>query len=222
MPEMNFFQHYMKMQQEQLSRKYAIMNEYAKKGEVLLVGSSLMEHFPLNELAQSMGMTTIMHNRGIGGYKTQDLWNAKEECIFALEPRKIFINIGTNDIGDHSYQEEKLIAEYRELLTEIKNRLPETKVYLMAYYPVNTLDSFGLPEEQQKNMFLTRTNEAIEKANVAVEKLAAEMGYRFINVNEGLKDERGHLKREYSTEGLHMYPNAYWLILKNLRPYIEE
>jgi hypothetical protein len=52
--------------------------------------------------------------------------------------------------------------------------------------------------------------------------MAVEMGLRFINVNDGLKDADGNLKQEYSTEGLHMYPNAYWQILKNLRPYIEE
>ena len=169
MPEMDFFQSFMRQQQEQLRKKYGIMNEYAKKGEVLLVGSSLMEHFPLNELAQSMGMTTVVYNRGIGGYKTMDLWNAREECIFGLSPRKIFINIGTNDIGDHAYRQEKLLEEYRMLLTEIKTRLPETKVYVMAYYPVNTVDDFGLPKERRTDLFLTRTNEAIERANEAVQ-----------------------------------------------------
>jgi lysophospholipase L1-like esterase len=222
MPDMDFFQSFMRQQQEQLRKKYAIMNEYAKKGEVLLVGSSLMEHFPLNELAQSMGLTTVVYNRGIGGYKTMDLWNAREECIFGLKPRKIFINIGTNDIGDHAYRQEKLLEEYRMLLTEIKTRLPETTVYVMAYYPVNTVDEFGLPKERHTDLFLTRTNEAIEQANKAVEAMAVEMGLRFINVNDGLKDADGNLKQEYSTEGLHMYPNAYWQILKNLRPYIEE
>ena len=222
MPDMDFFQSFMRQQQEQLRKKYAIMNEYAKKGEVLLVGSSLMEHFPLNELAQSMGLTTVVYNRGIGGYKTMDLWNAREECIFGLKPRKIFINIGTNDIGDHAYRQEKLLEEYRMLLTEIKTRLPETTVYVMAYYPVNTVDEFGLPKERHTDLFLTRTNEAIEQANKAVEAMAVEMGLRFINVNDGLKDADCNLKQEYSTEGLHMYPNAYWQILKNLRPYIEE
>ena len=222
MPEMDFFQSFMRQQQEQLRKKYGIMNEYAKKGEVLLVGSSLMEHFPLNELAQSMGMTTVVYNRGIGGYKTMDLWNAREECIFGLRPRKIFINIGTNDIGDHAYRQEKLLEEYRMLLTEIKTRLPETRVYVMAYYPVNTVDDFGLPEERRTDLFLTRTNEAIERANEAVQAMAEELGFRFINVNDGLKDTDGKLKKEYSTEGLHMYPNAYWQILHNLRPYIEE
>jgi lysophospholipase L1-like esterase len=158
MPDMDFFQSFMRQQQEQLRKKYAIMNEYAKKGEVLLVGSSLMEHFPLNELAQSMGLTTVVYNRGIGGYKTMDLWNAREECIFGLKPRKIFINIGTNDIGDHAYRQEKLLEEYRMLLTEIKTRLPETTVYVMAYYPVNTVDEFGLPKERHTDLFLTRTN----------------------------------------------------------------
>ena len=38
MPDMDFFQSFMRQQQEQLRKKYAIMNEYAKKGEVLLVG----------------------------------------------------------------------------------------------------------------------------------------------------------------------------------------
>ena len=199
MPDMDFFQSFMRQQQEQLRKKYAIMNEYAKKGEVLLVGSSLMEHFPLNELAQSMGLTTVVYNRGIGGYKTMDLWNAREECIFGLKPRKIFINIGTNDIGDHAYRQEKLLEEYRMLLTEIKTRLPETTVYVMAYYPVNTVDEFGLPKERHTDLFLTRTNEAIEQANKAVEAMAVEMGLRFINVNDGLKDADGNLKQEYST-----------------------
>ena len=111
MPDMDFFQSFMRQQQEQLRKKYAIMNEYAKKGEVLLVGSSLMEHFPLNELAQSMGLTTVVYNRGIGGYKTMDLWNAREECIFGHKPRKIFITIGTNESGEHAYRPEKLLEE---------------------------------------------------------------------------------------------------------------
>ena len=219
MPEMDFFQSFMRQQQEQLRKKYGIMNEYAKKGEVLLVGSSLMEHFPLNELAQSMGMTTVVYNRGIGGYKTMDLWNAREECIFGLSPRKIFINIGTNDIGDHAYRQEKLLEEYRMLLTEIKTRLPETKVYVMAYYPVNETDK--IPEgEWGKTAFVTRTNENLNIANAAIENLAAKKGCRFINVNEGLADERGKLKKEYTIEGIHMYANGYQVVLQNLKKYL--
>lgn len=222
MPDADFFQDFMRQQQEQTRKKYHMMNEHAKKGAVLFTGSSLMENFPLGELAMSMGLAQAVYNRGISGYKTMELWNAREECIFELEPSKIFINIGTNDIGDHSYKQEKLIAEYRMLLAEIKERLPQAKVYVMAYYPVNTEEDFGLPKERFTDLFLTRTNEAIDKANEAVQELAEELGFHYINVNEGLRDGQGRLRKEFSVEGLHMFPNAYWVILNNLRPYIEE
>lgn len=213
---------FMAKHQDELVKKYHIMNGYAKKNEVLLVGSSLMEHFPLNELAQSMGMTTIMYNRGIGGYKVADLVKAKEECIFELQPRKVFINIGTNDIGDHSYVQEKLVEEYRSLLSEIKTRLPKASIYVMSYYPVNAKDDFGLPPEIHEGQFRTRTNEAITNANNAIEKMAGELHLPFINVSHGLEDSEGNLKKEYSTDGVHMFPNGYQIVLNNLRQYIEE
>lgn len=213
---------FMRKHQDELVKKYHILNEYAKKNEVLFVGSSLMEHFPLNELAQSLGINTIMYNRGISGYKIEDLVKAKEECIFELQPRKIFINIGTNNIGDHSYVQEKLIEEYRSLLNEIQNRLPKASIYVMSYYPVNSKDDFGLPAEIHEAQFKTRTNEAISSANNAIEKMAGELHLPFINVSHGLEDSEGNLKKEFSTDGIHMFPSGYKIVLDNLRLYIEE
>ena len=53
-----------------------------------------------------------------------------------------------------------------------------------------------------------------------MEKLAAEFGYHFINVNDGLTDENGDLKEEYTIEGVHMYPDAYRHVFRNLKPYL--
>ena len=69
-------------------------------------------------------------------------------------------------------------------------------------------------------MFVTRTNENITIANAAVEKLAEKMGCRFINVNRGLTDERGKLKKEFTIEGIHMYANGYQVVLENLKQYL--
>jgi lysophospholipase L1-like esterase len=89
----------------------------------------------------------------------------------------------------------------------------------MAYYPVNELDK--VPEGEWGRMaFVNRTNENITKANQRVEKLAQKLHYHFINVNEGLADENGRLKKEYTVEGIHMYANAYQLILQNMMPYL--
>lgn len=69
-------------------------------------------------------------------------------------------------------------------------------------------------------MFTTRTNYALNEANLAVEELAAKHNYKFIDVNEGLTDEEGNLREEYSVEGLHMWPNAYKVVLENMRKYL--
>ena len=205
-------------QQEKLER-FRILNQNAKKGEILFTGSSLMEQFPVNELLMTKGMHQVVYNRGIGGFTTEDMLRNMEEMVFAVKPRKIFINIGTNDIGSQGYRLEKLMENYGKIITQIRERLPEAEIYMMAYYPVNETDK--LPEgEWAKTMFLTRTNENISIANKAVEEMAGRMGCHFINVNQGLTDEAGKLKKEFTMEGIHMYANGYEVVLENLRPFL--
>lgn len=196
---MDNFEEFMKNEQIEKIEKFRYLNESAKKGETLFTGSSLMEHFPINELLMDYGMENVIYNRGVGGFKTDDMLEHMEEQIFGTEPSKIFINIGTNDIGAPDYKLEVLIEKYEKILTQIKKRLPETAVYMMAYYPVNEVDK--VPEgEWGKTLFATRTNENIALANKEVEKLADKMGYHYIDVSEGLRDENGRLKKEFTIE----------------------
>lgn len=215
----DFFRQKMKREQQDKLERYRILNQNIRKGEILFVGSSLMEQFPINELLMTNGMPQIIYNRGIGGFTTEDMLLHMEEMVFALEPSKIFINIGTNDIGSLDYQQEKLMERYETIIRKIQERLPQAEILMMAYYPVNETDK--LPEsEWGKYLFVTRTNENIHLANAAVEKLAEKTGCRFINVNNGLADESGKLKREYTIEGIHMYANGYQVVLDNLKEYL--
>lgn len=201
--------------------KFRILNKYAKKGATLFVGSSLMEGFPINEFLMDYGMTQVIYNRGIGGFTIPELYSVRDVCIFDLRPEKIFINIGTNDIASEGYTLERLIENYRVLLCQIREKLPQTEVYMMAYYPVNETEHFDVEIEWQKHIFEgSRTNRNIQEANKAVEKLAEELSCHFINVNRGLFDEKGQLKREYTIEGLHMYANGYHAVFEELKGYL--
>lgn len=216
---MNQILEYVKKQQQDKVKAYRILNRDALKGKTLFTGSSLMENFPVNELLMTNGISQVVYNRGIGGFTTNDMLEHMEEMVFGTEPSRIFINIGTNDIGMPDYSQERLINNYKKILRQIKERLPECEVYLMAYYPVNeTAEQQG---EDNCHMFDTRNNENIRKANMALENLAKETDCRFIDVNEGLTDEEGRLKKEFTIEGIHMYGNAYQIILQNMRPYLK-
>ncbi|GAA3413179.1 GDSL-type esterase/lipase family protein [Paenibacillus hodogayensis] len=202
-------------------QQYKEMNRRAEKGETVFVGSSLMEQFPIVKLMLKYDKDYRVYNRGISNYVTADLLATMEECVFELEPAKIFINIGTNDIASSTYRQEDLLANYDLILTRIKERLPQSKVFVMAYYPVNAKADFpGIDQTQKEQLFKTRTNQAIQDANQAIEQLAKKHKVEFIDVNQGLMDAEGNLKQEYSKDGLHMVEKGYNVVFENLKKYL--
>lgn len=200
--------------------KYRQLNASAKKGQILFVGSSLMEHFPINEILMSRGLDIKIYNRGISGYTIPELLESMDEQIFDLEPSVIFINIGTNDISRPDETAEGFEADYRNVLSQIKERLPKTKVYVMAYYPVNVELAKKVVAWPEAPLAAELRLQRLDKANAIAESLAKEMGYEFINVNDGLAGVDGQTLREYSTDGIHLWPKAYEMIFDNMSKYI--
>ncbi len=217
--EMNAIKAFFLKEKKDKVERFRHLNRYVKKGEILFTGSSLMEQFPINEILQNHGVQKTVYNRGIGGYTIPEMLESMEEQIFDLEPSKIFINIGTNDISIPEETEEKLVSDYRKVLTQIKERLPETTVYMMAYYPVNVQVASKQPWPDADKAAKLRL-ERLAQANRAVEKLAAEFGYNYIDVNDGLTKDNGQTNPEFSIDGIHMYSDAYEIIFKNLEKYL--
>ncbi|PWT27974.1 GDSL-type esterase/lipase family protein [Butyrivibrio fibrisolvens] len=201
--------------------RYRHLNRFVKKGQILFTGSSLMEQFPINEILQNHGMNTVIYNRGIGGYTIPKMLESMEEQIFELEPSKIFINIGTNDISRPEETTEQLISDYRKVLTQIKDRLPQAKVYMMAYYPVNVQVAARQPWPDADKAAKLRL-ERLDESNKAVSELAQEFGYSYIDVNNGLTDDNGQTKEAYSIDGIHMWSDAYEVVFENMKEYITE
>lgn len=201
-------------------KHYSILNRYVKKGKVLFIGSSLMEQFPIYEFMQDYDIQETIYNRGVSGFTSSEMILALDTLIFELEPKKIFINIGTNDLSAPDYTAEELIGRYEYILEQIKTRLPETKVYVMAYYPCNCDYDFG--NEEAREWVRQRPNAKVIEANEALKAMAERCQVRFIDINNNLYDEDKNLKSEYSIEGVHMYANGYRAVLEDLMEYVKE
>ena len=201
-------------EKEKKLANFRSQNLYIQKGKTLFTGSSLMEQFPITEFCLNEGLP-IAYNRGIGGYTTDEFLSAIGPMLLDLEPSKLFINIGTNDIRDMPEGEDwfsHLSSNYRKICEMIREKLPETKVFMMAYYPVNPhRDNPGLR---------VRTNAAIARANEMVRALASEFGFQYIDANDGLKDEEGNLQPEHTMDGIHFDAAAYRTVFERLRPYL--
>ena len=208
-----------RLEKEQMVRDFHVRNQNAVKGQIVFTGSSLMEMFPIEEWVKELGQDApIVDKRGVGGYRTTDLLPILDACVFELEPRKVFINIGTNDLSDPDIPIEKVMEQYDRIIAQIEEKLPGVMIYMMAYYPIN----YDAAAEEMKPCLLIRTNEKIRTANEQVEKLAAKHGQKYINVNAPLMDEQGRLKAEYTIEGMHIKPEGYRAIFDDVMKYVRE
>lgn len=205
-------------QQEQRRIGLIGLNSTAQKGQIEFTGSSLMQQFPIGEIAMTTNLPMKVYNRAIQGYKTQDLIDNIGPLVLDIEPSKIFINIGTNDLADERITDDQLIANYKTIIDAIHDRLPETKVYMMAYYPVNEDGGSGQPP--YPHFFDLRNNEAIDAMNGKLSALAGEWGCEWVDANDGLRDAEGKLRKELTVDGAHMYAHAYRIVFENLLPYL--
>lgn len=201
---------------EYKTERYKKMNETVKKGNIVFAGSSLMEMFPIEQFVREDGLDVIVYNRGIGGYITEELLANIDTCIIDLEPSKLFINIGTNDLNNPQMPISEIMNMYGKILTRVKNQVPNVDVYLMAYYPVN----YEAAADDMKQCLKIRSNDKIRCANKAVEQLARQHKVNYIDINAPLYDETGSLKAAYTIEGMHINEHGYRAVYPLLREYI--
>lgn len=195
-------------------QSWQALNQTCVKGQIVFTGSSLMEMFPVEKFAAEEGPDfPTVYNRGVGGWRTEEMLACLNEMVIDLQPRRVFINIGTNDLSDAAVTIDALIGRYEDILTRIEGAVPGVEIVMMAYYPIN----YDAADESMKACLRIRTNERIREANRAVEALAHRRGHRFINVNAPLTDDQGRLKAAYTIEGMHIREDGYraiWPLVK--------
>jgi lysophospholipase L1-like esterase len=178
-----------------------------KKNAIVFLGNSITEVGQWSELFTNHNII----NRGISGDVTYGVLN-RLPFILSQKPEKIFLAIGVNDIkrganiNDVSRNHERIIKLIRE-------DSPKTKLYVQSILPVN--------EAMLADIYAKITNERVSKANEKLKELTQKYGCFYIDLHQSkLKGDDGQLKKELSTDGLHLQPNAYILwanYLKSLK-----
>ncbi len=200
------------------AERFSELNKTALKGKIVCAGSSLMEMFPIEKFLKESGSETVIYNRGIGGYMIHELRENLDTCVLELKPSRLFINIGTNDLSWSSISAAQVVESYEEVLGEIYKVLPETEIYVMAYFPIN----YEAASDEMKPCLLIRTNDKINEANAGLKKMSERLGAKYIDINDSLKDETSNLKAEYTIEGMHIKECGYRAIYDEFMKYATE
>lgn len=195
-------------EQAKIQKNYRDLNQLAvKEPAIIFIGDSIVEYFPLHELLQS---PKTLVNRGIRGYKTDLLLENLDAHLFGQALDKVFLLIGTNDIGKEMPQAETL-ANLEAVVQEISRDYPLAQIQLLSVLPVNE-------QEQYKGTVYIRTNEKIQALNRAYQELAqAYYQVSYVDVYSSLLDEVGQLAEAYTTDGLHLSVAGYRILAQALQ-----
>jgi len=177
------------------------------KKDIIFLGNSLTDGCEFNELFNNRHIK----NRGIVGDIVQGLID-RIEPIVKGQPRKIFIMSGVNDIS-HGVTADSIARATSRLISIIQTRSPRTKIYLQSLLPFNN-------DVREWKLLVGRDSVVVE-SNRLLEQVARDHGITWINLYPLFADSDGHLRREYTNDGLHLMGPAYLVWRTALKPYLK-
>ena len=139
-------------------------------------------------------------NRGISGDRSVDVYERRQADIFDVKPDYISILMGINDVWhgvthDRGVDIDTYLEVYDSLLTEIREKLPGTKVMLMEPF-INE----GTATQEQMEVF----EEGVAMRSEAVQLLCAKHDLPFLSLQFDLYGlEEQHPAGYWTLDGVH-------------------
>ena len=169
---------------------------------IIFLGDSITDFVNFDEVLPSYRII----NRGIAGDTTSGVLRRLGEVI-SLRPEKLFLLIGTNDLGQDVWPE-AIARNIREIVSRVQAKSPQTRIYLQAVFPTRHNSS--------------RPNELIQELNTGIRVIAEELNCTFIDLYPLLLDAEGLLAEEYTLDGLHLSDKAVAKWMEFITPYLDE
>ncbi len=169
--------------------------------EIIFLGNSITEMCDWNELFEKDNIK----NRGISGDIINGIIDRLDEVV-SSNPQKIFLMIGTNDLG-RKRSVNQILIDYEKLIDLILKKTPKTELYLQSVLPT-------------KNQ-TTRDNKDIIEINKGIIELAKKYSLTYINLFDLFKTKDNELNMDLSFDGLHLNGQGYLIWKDAIINYVE-
>ena len=147
---------------------------------------------------------------GIVTFKKDNNSYTIAQAVAKMKPRRVVIMLGTNDNGMNTAD---FISNYTALVQAIQASYPYTDII------VNTVPPVPSNHSNYPNMDQTR----IDDFNMALLTMCEQLGVKFLNSAEALKDANGYGNVDYYQSGdIHLKPAGLKVLLKYLRTHAYE
>ena len=174
-------------------------------GSVVFVGSSSIRFW--DSLTEDMAPAPVIQ-RGFGGAQMSHVLHNVHRVVTPYAPSRVVVYAGDNDLAaGYGKNADDVVAQYRQLVSEIHGRLPEAKIDFIAIKP-STRRWEQWPE--------------MNRANLAIAAFAKEdprLGY--FDIATPMLGPDGRPRGElFRMDGLHLSPEGYAVWTEVIRPAI--
>ena len=146
-------------------------------------------------------------NEGIVTFKKDSSTYTIAQAVAKMKPRRVVIMLGTNDNG---MAVEEFINNYTALVQAIQESYPYTDIIVNTVPPV--------PANHANYPHMDQTK--IDDFNMALLSMCEQMGLKFLNSAEALKDANGYGREDYYQTGdIHLKPVGLKAMLSYLRTH---
>ena len=175
-------------------------------GKILFIGNSITHNWggkPLNDRikgadswAQYLEPLQV-RNLGFGWDRIENvLWRVYHDELTGIQPEKIVLNIGTNNLLINT--DEEIVAGLAFLLEAIKVRQPKAKIYVLGLYPRRERET------------------RIQQLNTKIQLMTKTQAVNYANIGTVLLQPTGKIDEKLFSDGLHPNAEGYQRLGKTL------
>jgi lysophospholipase L1-like esterase len=147
-------------------------------------------------------------NLGISGDQTQHvLWRLQNGNIAGISPKLAVIMIGTNNAGGCSVED--TAAGVKAIVDELRTKLPQTKVLLLAIFPRSASEKDRLREKNAK-------------VNALISKLDDGKMVQYLDINKKFLEPDGTLSKAIMPDLLHPQAKGYAIWAEAIEPVVSQ
>lgn len=204
-----------------LKRHQAIVNR-VKQGNVdlLMIGDSITHGWERSgkQVWDKYYAPRNAVNLGYDGDKTQNvLWRLQNGEIDGINPKLAIIMIGTNNSNNQEYTVEQMVDGIKAVVCQLKTKLPETKILILAIFPRGSAEQMKDPNSEG---IINPQWEKNNKASKLASKVADNKTIFYLNINKKFLNKKGVLIREVMPDLIHPNEKGYQIWAAAMEPKI--
>ncbi len=182
------------------------------KNQIVLIGDCLIENLNMEEHLNGKAI----YNNGISGDTSELLISTLYKRAIKYKPNKLFISIGSNDMGFEKTSVKDIYNNIITIVEEVKRRSKETEVHIVSVIPVNPANMDNINREYVDS----RDNHEISMLNYYLKNYVRKNKLKFVDITKYLKNDFYQLDLNYTFDGFHLNETGYSVVSEQIKIHI--